>query len=126
MCSLSLQKNNDGQKNRLDGLEQQQPTRNTSGSQKPVKEKTEPKKPITDKNAKVIRGVTFYKAEGESYNEDDEKGKGRNCKSRVQCEFIHHIMLKNHHNVSNPLLNRLLFVKCCLRTLSGVHHGAFV
>uniref|UniRef100_G3PPR8 Olfactomedin-like 2Bb n=1 Tax=Gasterosteus aculeatus aculeatus TaxID=481459 RepID=G3PPR8_GASAC len=79
------QKNNDGQKNRLDGLEQQQPTRNTSGSQKPVKEKTEPKKPITDKNAKVIRGVTFYKAEGESYNEDDEKGKGRNSTLTVNA-----------------------------------------
>ncbi|KAM8850238.1 olfactomedin-like protein 2B isoform 2-T2 [Spinachia spinachia] len=72
------QKNNDGQKNRpRDGLEEE-PTRNTTGTQTTVKEKTEPKKPITDKSGKVIRGVTFYKAEGESYYEDDGKGKGRN------------------------------------------------
>ncbi|XP_037314369.2 olfactomedin-like protein 2B isoform X2 [Pungitius pungitius] len=72
------QKNNDYQKNRAQDELEQQPTRNTTGTQKPVKEKTEPKKPITDKSGKVIRGVTFYKAKGESYDEDDQKGKGRN------------------------------------------------
>ncbi|XP_075934357.1 olfactomedin-like protein 2B [Anarhichas minor] len=75
------QKNSDGQlkKNQQqDGLEQQQPTRNKTGSQKPIKDKTEPKQPITDKNGVVIRGVTFYKAEGGSYKEKDDKGKGKN------------------------------------------------
>ncbi|XP_029309414.1 olfactomedin-like protein 2B isoform X2 [Cottoperca gobio] len=52
-----------------DGLEQQ-PTRNKTGTQKPIK----------DKNSMVIKGVTFYKAEEESYKEEekDEKGKGKN------------------------------------------------
>lgn len=65
-----LQKNYEGQLKRnqqQDGLEQQQPTRNKTGSQKPIK----------DKNSMVIRGVTFYKAEEESYIEEekDERGK---------------------------------------------------
>lgn len=51
-----------------DGLEQQQPIRNKTGTLKPIKEK----------NNMVIRGVTFYKAEEESYKEEDEEdNKGR-------------------------------------------------
>ncbi|XP_068558141.1 olfactomedin-like protein 2B isoform X2 [Cebidichthys violaceus] len=76
------QKNSNGQlkkKQQQDGLEQQQPTRNKTGTQKTIKDKTEPKQPITDKNGMVIRGVTFYKAERGSYEEKDEKGKGKNA-----------------------------------------------
>ncbi|XP_073346969.1 olfactomedin-like protein 2B [Pagrus major] len=64
------QKNYDGQlkKNQQqDGLEQQQPPRNKTGTQKPIK----------DKNSVVIRGVTFYKAEDESYKEEEEEEKGK-------------------------------------------------
>ncbi|XP_036941240.1 olfactomedin-like protein 2B isoform X3 [Acanthopagrus latus] len=60
------QKNYDGQlkKNQQqDGLEQQQPPKNRTGTQKPIK----------DKNSVVIRGVTFYKAEEESYKEEEEE-----------------------------------------------------
>ncbi|TKS80387.1 Olfactomedin-like protein 2B [Collichthys lucidus] len=56
-----------------DGLEQLQPTRNKTGTQKLIKDKTEPKQPIKDKNSMVIRGVTFYKAEDESYREEEEE-----------------------------------------------------
>ena len=72
-----LQKNYDGQlkKNQQqDGLEQQQPLKNRTGTQKPIK----------DKNSVVIRGVTFYKAEEESYKEEEEeKGKGKSSKSKI-------------------------------------------
>ncbi len=66
-----LQKNYDQLKKnqQQDGLEQQ-PTRNKTGTLKPIKEK----------NNMVIRGVTFYKAEEESYKEveeKNEKGKGK-------------------------------------------------
>ncbi|KAM6918243.1 olfactomedin-like protein 2B [Xenentodon cancila] len=64
------QKNNDGQvkKNQQqDGVEQQQPTRN----------ETETRKPVRDKNNVVVKGVTFYKAEEESYKENKEQKKGR-------------------------------------------------
>ncbi|XP_061587968.1 olfactomedin-like protein 2B [Cololabis saira] len=64
------QKNNDGQvkKNQQqDGLEQQQPARN----------ETETHKPARDKNSVVVKGVTFYKAEEESYKENKEHKKGR-------------------------------------------------
>ncbi|XP_035526471.1 olfactomedin-like protein 2B [Morone saxatilis] len=69
------QKNYEGQlkKNQQqDGLEQQQPIRNKTGTQKPIKDKTETKQPIKDKNSMVIRGVTFYKAEEESYKKEEE------------------------------------------------------
>ncbi|XP_054458598.1 olfactomedin-like protein 2B [Anoplopoma fimbria] len=78
---VNKQKNYDGQlkkKQQQDGLEQQQPARNKTGPQKPIKDRMEPKQPITDKNGVVIRGVTFYKAEGESYEEEDGKGEGKN------------------------------------------------
>ncbi|XP_069029385.1 olfactomedin-like protein 2B [Embiotoca jacksoni] len=65
-----------------DGLEQQEPTRNETETHKPIKEKTEPKQPIKDKNNVVIRGVTFYKAEEESYQEN-EKGRGKDSKSNA-------------------------------------------
>ncbi|XP_071346918.1 olfactomedin-like protein 2B [Trachinotus anak] len=74
------QKNYEGQlkKNQQqDGLEQQQPTRNKTGTQKPIKEKTEPRLPVKDKSSVVIRGVTYYKAGQESYKED-ERGRGKN------------------------------------------------
>lgn len=63
-----------------EGLEQQQPTKMKTGIQKTVKEKTGLKQPIKDKNSMIIRGVTFYKAEEESFKkeeEEDEKGKGK-------------------------------------------------
>ncbi|XP_018533916.1 olfactomedin-like protein 2B [Lates calcarifer] len=67
------QKNYEGQlkKNQQQDDLDQQPSRNKTGTQKPVKEKTEPRQPIKDKNNMVIRGMTFYKAEEESYKEDD-------------------------------------------------------
>lgn len=77
-----LQKNNEGQlkKNQQqDGLEQ--PIRNKTGTQKPIKDKMEPKQPTKEKNSMVIRGVTFYKAEGEDV--EDEKKKGKTSKSTL-------------------------------------------
>lgn len=53
-----------------DGLEQQ-PTRNKTGTLKPIK----------DKNNMVIRGVTFYKAEEESYKEEEEEDNKGKTKS---------------------------------------------
>ncbi|XP_070775446.1 olfactomedin-like protein 2B [Enoplosus armatus] len=70
------QKNYEGQlkKNQQqDGLEQQQPTRNKTGTQKPIKDKAEAKQPVKDKNSMVVRGVTFYKAPEESYKEEEEE-----------------------------------------------------
>lgn len=71
-----LQKNYDQLKRnqQQDGLEQQQPIRNKTGTLKPIKEK----------NNMVIRGVTFYKADEESYKEedkDDNKGRAKSSKS---------------------------------------------
>ncbi|XP_059200521.1 olfactomedin-like protein 2B [Centropristis striata] len=67
------QKNYEGQlkKNQQqDGLEQQQPTRNKT---KTSREKTEAKQPV-----KVVRGVTFYKAEQqESFREEEEEEEER-------------------------------------------------
>lgn len=83
IISVVLQKKYEDQlkKNQQqDGLEQQQPTKMKTGTQKTVKEKTAPKQPMKDKNSMVIRGVTFYKAEEESYKEEEEedkKGKGK-------------------------------------------------
>ncbi|XP_060939655.1 olfactomedin-like protein 2B [Limanda limanda] len=59
-ASPCKQKNNDEplKKNRQqDVLDQQEPTSNKTASQKPVKEK----------NSKVVKAMTFYKAEEESY-----------------------------------------------------------
>ncbi|KAJ4936392.1 hypothetical protein JOQ06_000986 [Pogonophryne albipinna] len=53
-ASGNKQKNQESQlKNnrQKDGVEQQQPTRNKTGTEKPMKEKTEPKQPIKDKNS---------------------------------------------------------------------------
>ncbi|KAG7235754.1 hypothetical protein INR49_002256 [Caranx melampygus] len=69
-----LQKNYDVQlkKNQQqDGVDQQQPTRNKTATQKPIKEKAEPRQPVKDKSSVVIRGVTYYKAEEESYKEEE-------------------------------------------------------
>lgn len=49
-----------------DAVEPQQPARNKTDTQKPVK--TEAKQT----NSKVVTGVTFYKAEEESYREKEE------------------------------------------------------
>ncbi|TNN42634.1 hypothetical protein EYF80_047190 [Liparis tanakae] len=70
-----------------DGLELQ-PTRNKTGAQKPIRDKPEPKQPITDKSGMVIRGVTFYKAEAEGYEEEDKKGKGKSITPTYQ-DFPH-------------------------------------
>lgn len=51
----------------LDGLEQQQPIRN----------ETETKTSVKEKNNVFIRGVTFYKADEERYEGEDEQKKGR-------------------------------------------------
>ncbi|KAA8587560.1 hypothetical protein FQN60_016422, partial [Etheostoma spectabile] len=98
-----------------DGLEQQQQlTRNKTGTQKPIKDQTEPKQPIKDqtepkqpikdqtepkqpikdKNSMIIRGVTFYKAE-ESYKEEDKEGKGKptTLSTNVSVDLL----------ISNPL-----------------------
>lgn len=80
-----MQKNYDVQlkKNQQqDGVDQQQPTRNKTAGQKPIKEKAEPRQPAKDKSSVVIRGVTYYKAEEESF-EEEERGKWRNGKSDV-------------------------------------------
>ncbi|XP_075993299.1 olfactomedin-like protein 2B [Genypterus blacodes] len=64
-----------------ESLENQQPTRNKTATQKPPKDKTEPKQPIRDKNSMVIRGVTFYKAEREKSDKEEEveeRGRGEN------------------------------------------------
>lgn len=84
MLLVLLQKNYEGQlkKNQQQDDLDQQPSRNKTGTQKPVKEKTEPRQPIKDKNNMVIRGMTFYKAEEESYKEDD-RGRGRKYKTDV-------------------------------------------
>ncbi|CAB1419793.1 unnamed protein product [Pleuronectes platessa] len=69
-ASPCKQKNNDVQlkKNRQqDVLEQQEPTSNKTASQKPVKEK----------NSMVVKGMTFYKAEEESYK-TKERGRAKN------------------------------------------------
>ncbi|XP_039895481.1 olfactomedin-like protein 2B [Simochromis diagramma] len=74
------QKNYDSQlktNHQQDGVEEQNPIRNQTETRKPIKEKTEPKQQMKDKNTVVIRGVTFYKAEEESYKED-KKGKAQN------------------------------------------------
>ncbi|CAN9503424.1 unnamed protein product [Ophioblennius macclurei] len=76
--STQKQKTNENQlkKNQQqDGLVQHQPKKNTTAAQSPIKEKTEPKQPMKDKNM-VIRGVTFYKAEEEKFKED-EKARGK-------------------------------------------------
>ncbi|XP_028283384.1 olfactomedin-like protein 2B isoform X2 [Parambassis ranga] len=57
-----------------DGVEQQQPFRNETETKAPPKEKTEPRQPIKDKNTVVVRGVTFYKSEDESFREE---GRGK-------------------------------------------------
>ena len=73
MLLVLLQKNNNVQlkKNQQqDVLEQQEPTSNKTASQKPVKEK----------NSMVVKGMTFYKAEEESYKAN-ERGRAKNSKS---------------------------------------------
>ncbi|XP_034071319.1 olfactomedin-like protein 2B [Gymnodraco acuticeps] len=91
-ASGNKQKNQESQlKNnqQKDGVEQQQPTRNKTGTEKPMKEKTEPKQPIKDKNSMVIRGVTFYKAEEEISKEEgkDEKGKGKKTTTNTSVDL---------------------------------------
>lgn len=54
-----------------DGLEQQQPTRN----------ETETKTSVKEKNV-FIRGVTFYKAEKEHYEGEEQQKKGRGKTSK--------------------------------------------
>lgn len=77
------QKNYDGQMKRnqqQDGLQQQQPSKNKTGTAKTIK----------DKNIMVVRGVTFYKAEEESYREEegDEKGKGKNIHTNASVDLL--------------------------------------
>lgn len=56
-----------------DSQEQQQPTRNKTGTQTPPKDKNEPKQPIRDKDSVVIKGVTFYTAERERSDKEEEQ-----------------------------------------------------
>ncbi|XP_030608210.1 olfactomedin-like protein 2B [Archocentrus centrarchus] len=60
-----------------DGVEEQHRSRNQTETQKASKEKTEQKQPMKDKTTVLIRGVTFYKAVEESYQED-KKVRGQN------------------------------------------------
>lgn len=55
-----------------DGLEQQKPTRN----------ETETKSSVKEKNNVFIRGVTFYKADEEIYEGEEEQKKGRGKTSK--------------------------------------------
>ncbi|XP_042372944.1 olfactomedin-like protein 2B, partial [Plectropomus leopardus] len=64
-----------------DKPEATQPIKNKTEPMQPIKEKTEPTQPIKEKSGMVIRGVTFYKAEEQSYkeeDEEDEKSRGTN------------------------------------------------
>lgn len=73
MTLLTWQKNQEGQlkKNQQpEGVEQKQPTNNKTVGQKAVKEK----------NSVVVKGVTFYKAEEESFRET-ERGRAKNSRS---------------------------------------------
>ncbi|XP_047446674.1 olfactomedin-like protein 2B [Mugil cephalus] len=71
----SQRKNNEQQ----DGLEQQQTIRNKTETQKSTKEK----------NSMVIRGVTFYKAEGENYDEDEkERGKNTTVTKKTSVDHL--------------------------------------
>lgn len=93
--SVVLQKKHEDQlkKNQQqDGLE---PTKTKTGTQKTVKEKTVLKQAMKDKNSMVIRGVTFYKAEEESYKEEGEeakKGKGKSKSDVSITTAFCHIM----------------------------------
>lgn len=51
-----------------DGLDQ--PSRNKTARQKPAEDKTDQKISAKEKSSVVIRGVTFYKAEEDSYAEE--------------------------------------------------------
>ncbi|XP_056148962.1 olfactomedin-like protein 2B isoform X2 [Lampris incognitus] len=55
----------------------QQPLRNNTGNQTPVKDKKESQSSVKEKNNMVIRGVTFYMAEGGSKEEEKEQRRGR-------------------------------------------------
>ncbi|CAI5642286.1 olfactomedin-like protein 2B isoform X1 [Oreochromis niloticus] len=96
------QKNYDSQlktNHQQDGVEEQNPIRNQTETRKPIKEKTEPKQPMKDKNTVVIRGVTFYKAEEESYKED-KKGKAQSTsvttKSSVDLQVSEQLPRNRH------------------------------
>ncbi|XP_029380948.1 olfactomedin-like protein 2B [Echeneis naucrates] len=102
------QKNYEGHGKRnqqQDGLEQQQPTKNKTGTQKSVKDKTEPRQPVKDKSSVVIRGVTYYKAEEESFKED-ERGNGKNTtlteKASVDLLISHLLPLTRTSPKQNP------------------------
>ncbi|XP_017277647.1 olfactomedin-like protein 2B isoform X2 [Kryptolebias marmoratus] len=83
------QKNNESQVNKTqqqDGLEQQQPTRN----------ETENKTPVKEKNNVFIRGMTFYKADEESYEgeEEQKKGRGKSTSTTTNTEEDSQIFVK--------------------------------
>ncbi|XP_068196085.1 olfactomedin-like protein 2B isoform X2 [Antennarius striatus] len=85
-AAYANKKNIEGQqKNQQeDDAEQQPPVTNKKGSEKPVKNPTAPKQPIKDKNSMVVRGVTFYMAEEESFREEEvEKGKDKRRSTSV-------------------------------------------
>lgn len=54
----------------LDELEE--PMRNKTSVHRPTEDKMEPKTSVKEKSNVVIRGVTFYKAGGEGYIEEEE------------------------------------------------------
>lgn len=68
------------QKNYESQMKKNQP----QDGQLPTKNETDIKTTVKDKNSVFIRGVTFYKAEEDSYKEEEEedqrKGRGKNGK----------------------------------------------
>ncbi|XP_072220275.1 olfactomedin-like protein 2B [Leuresthes tenuis] len=79
-----------------DGLEQQRPVRNETETQKPVK----------DKNNVVIRGVTFYKAEEESYKEGEENKKGRGKNATLIPKAAEDLQISDKLPVFRTFLNK--------------------
>lgn len=95
-----LQKNPEGQIKKVqqqDGQVQQQPSKNG----------TETKSTVKDKNNMLIRGVTFYKADEDSFKEKEENnqntGRGKNSKWHRRA-FL---------TISGPILYLLYLPSSC-------------
>lgn len=52
--------------------ELEEPNRNRTASHRPMGDKIEPKTSVKEKSSVVIRGVTFYKSEQQSYIDEEE------------------------------------------------------
>ncbi|XP_037538237.1 olfactomedin-like protein 2B [Nematolebias whitei] len=107
------QKNNESQlkKNQQqDGLEQQKPTRN----------ETETKSSVKEKNNVFIRGVTFYKADEESYEgeEEQKKGRGKTSKLTTDAEEDSQIYVKLPFATNSPGPSRTFFREVDQKSIS--------